>query len=917
MPTTQLTGTPPQINKPVKNGTVGSVLFVGAGGVLQEDNSKLYWDNTNNYLGIGTGVPLALLDICGDAGGRLKIEQLGAAGSQGIQLSFLNTANTVLSLGNGRSTISAGGGLTIINHDYSNYLVFQYQDVEKARYDSVGWYFTSVVGIGTTTANSKLHVLSTSASTPVSIFQGTTSQTAHLTQWQNSVGTPLAYVDSSGNLFCQSLTASGLTVSHTTTYIDSQIVTIADTTLELGSRSGVALGNDNYVDGGGIILKSSEGDKSLTWADLTDSWTSSHSFEIASGKVLRTEKVQALNSNGVQLLDDGGYGLFVQDGGNIAISGGLQLLNRSSLIIFGDITDVYMSGGANDFYLEQGHLHSRYGVWSKSITSDSRQYGMQAATSRLELYAGGNPYVTIKSDGNVGIGTSAPSGKLQIGGETSSAGNLSAVLRLTNIAPAGADGFIAATDTGWGIDGRKIAFGYGSPGSANTKMVLNSAGNIGIGTTSPAYQLDVTGSGNFDGSVYTSGNIGIGTASPSERLHISGPNPVLLVHDTTNNSPSAYLRLASNITGNNYPGGIIQFYGGSAGTTSLAEIGGYQGTSTASTYLTFTTKVGSIASERMRITSVGNVAVSGSLGIGVESPDRALHIQGTTNSIIKLENINTSLTTGSHIGSIEFAHRDVDNSGVAAKIQAVALGSAGAGALEFYTGTPSALTRKMWIHHDGRVSLGVDTTTAYLHIKAGSTSATTAPLKFTQGSLLTVPESGAVEFASGTLWFTPFTERRSIDLSNGVITTTSTVSNTVAETTVYTEPIAANELHTGQVVKVRVLGRYSTANASDTVTIRLKIGGTTILSVVSAAANVTNAPLDIEFIFTVRSDGASGTIIGFGRVELNNQAKSAASTSTTVVDTTIAEDVTITAEWSSADPSNSLSIDQGFTQFIE
>lgn len=221
------------------------------------------------------------------------------------------------------------------------------------------------------------------------------------------------------------------------------------------------------------------------------------------------------------------------------------------------------------------------------------------------------------------------------------------------------------------------------------------------------------------------------------------------------------------------------------------------------------------------------------------------------------------------------------------------------------------------INRSNYIGIGTANPTAYLHIKNGTTAANTAPLKFTPGSLLTVPESGALEFSSSTLWFTPLAERRSIDLSDGVIVASTTVANTITETTIYTEPIAANELHAGQVVKVRALGRYSTANGADTATIRLKVGGTTILSVSSTAANVTNAPLDIEFIFTVRSDGVSGTIIGFGRVELDNQGKSVASTSTSVVDTTIAEDVTITVQWSSADPSNTLSIDQGFTQFID
>lgn len=45
--------------------TVGSVLFVKAGGVAGEDNSNLFWDDTNNRLGIGTASPSQPLHVVG------------------------------------------------------------------------------------------------------------------------------------------------------------------------------------------------------------------------------------------------------------------------------------------------------------------------------------------------------------------------------------------------------------------------------------------------------------------------------------------------------------------------------------------------------------------------------------------------------------------------------------------------------------------------------------------------------------------------------------------------------------------------------------------------------------------------------------------------------------------------------------
>lgn len=45
--------------------TPGSVLFVKAGGVTGEDNANLFWDDTNNRLGIGTATPTVQLDVAG------------------------------------------------------------------------------------------------------------------------------------------------------------------------------------------------------------------------------------------------------------------------------------------------------------------------------------------------------------------------------------------------------------------------------------------------------------------------------------------------------------------------------------------------------------------------------------------------------------------------------------------------------------------------------------------------------------------------------------------------------------------------------------------------------------------------------------------------------------------------------------
>jgi hypothetical protein len=53
---------------PIASGTIGRVLFQGTGNVLQQ-SSSLFWDSTNNRLGIGTSTPAYSIDVVGETFG--------------------------------------------------------------------------------------------------------------------------------------------------------------------------------------------------------------------------------------------------------------------------------------------------------------------------------------------------------------------------------------------------------------------------------------------------------------------------------------------------------------------------------------------------------------------------------------------------------------------------------------------------------------------------------------------------------------------------------------------------------------------------------------------------------------------------------------------------------------------------------
>lgn len=109
-----------------------------------------------------------------------------------------------------------------------------------------------------------------------------------------------------------------LTVNGTTTTVNSTTVTVDDKNLELGS---VANPTDAIADGGGITLKGTS-DKTFSWVDLTDAWTSSENMDLASGKSYRIAGSEVLSANGAIKVDSGVAGSGLE---HIPATGALSL----------------------------------------------------------------------------------------------------------------------------------------------------------------------------------------------------------------------------------------------------------------------------------------------------------------------------------------------------------------------------------------------------------------------------------------------------------------------------------------------------------------------------------------------------------------------------------------------------------------
>jgi hypothetical protein len=125
-----------------------------------------------------------------------------------------------------------------------------------------------------------------------------------------------------------------------------------------------------------------------------------------------------------------------------------------------------------------------------------------------------------------------------------------------------------------------------------------------------------------------------------------------------------------------------------------------------------------------------NVDGNGNVGIGTTEPEQILHTKTSSNVAFLGESSSGSNT----------AYMYLKNAG-SSSTYTVGYGSIGDAAL-----ISTAGAERVRIDSTGNVGIGLTSPTAVLHLKAGTATANTAPLKFTSGTLLTTPESGTIEF---------------------------------------------------------------------------------------------------------------------------------------------------------------------------
>lgn len=441
--------TRPRIGGPLVGSTQGSIIFAGVNGIFQQDNANLFWDDTNNALGIGTATPAGT-----ETFSKLTVEKSDAIA---LYSAVINTG-----AGQAGFILRRSGGTAIRWGLYiptgSTDLRLVETTTDRFRFQADGSFISTRVGIGTIAPSNKLDIVTgntndsqfhlgeaatggayiTSRFDDEFTFSGgaevvgnvAIARATEASVVQMFDGTFTLFTDAGltvGNSFSAtnrlSISSAGVLVINETGASTGDVRIEGDTAVNLffldASADFIGIGKSNpaslldvsgntNVDGniavgGGTV-------PSTTTLLIADNNTASKRFTTANTNFngLSLTVVAAITSGSTSGILTGSSGRAVIESPNtqnwtadVGVRGvsGAVLIRPTS----GTITGAASFYGANDVSTG-GTVTNFYGLYLEDMSRGTNNYGIyQTGTTDINYFAG-----------NVGVGISAPAAKLHI-----------------------------------------------------------------------------------------------------------------------------------------------------------------------------------------------------------------------------------------------------------------------------------------------------------------------------------------------------------------------------------------------------------------------------------------------------------------------------------------------------------------------